>query len=150
MSTKAKTDVIEMMGEWYEKVPALPKRWQEKIVKIIPILSLIFGILGIILAIGGLGAFTLTAPVAFLGGAEGVASYGNGFLMTLIYLVGWALMLAAYPGLKAKKGNGWNLLFWSEVVFLIGGLISISGIFSAIIGALIAFYFLYQIRSYYK
>ena len=149
MSTTKSTDVIATMGEWYEKVPPLPKNWQDTLARIAPILSLIFGILGIIVAIGGLGVLTATSPLAFLGGAQTVSSYGTGIVATLIYLVGSILLLASYPGLKARKYKGWTLLFWSEAVNLVGGLVSLA-IVSAIIGALIGFYLIFQIRSYYK
>lgn len=149
-TTKSKsTDIIETMDEWFSKFPALPKHWRDILAKIASPLALIFGILGIIIAIWGLGIFTTTSPLAFFGGAAGVASYGTGILSVLIYLIGSILLLAAYPGLRAKKSKGWNLLFWSEMVNLIGGLVSLA-ILSAIIGALIGFYIIFQIRSYFK
>ena len=131
------------------KFPQLPKNWQDTLARIAPILSLVFGILGIIVAIGGLGLFTVLSPMAMLGGAQAASSYGTGFITTLIYLVGSILLLASYPGLKARKYKGWTLLFWSEAANLIGGLVSLA-IVSAIIGALIGFYLIFQIRSYYK
>ena len=150
MSTTTKSnDIIGTMAEWFAKAPQLPKNWQDTLARIAPILSLIFGILGIIVAIGGLGVLTATSPLAFLGGAQTVSSYGTGFISTLIYLVGSVLLLAAYPGLKAKKYKGWTLLFWSEAANLIGGLVSLA-FASAIISALIGFYLIFQIRSYYK
>ena len=138
------------MEEWFNKFPALPKNAREVLVKIAPILSLIFGILGIIGGISGLGLLTATSPLAFLGGGAGVSSYGTGILAALFYLAGSVLLLAAYPGLKAHKANGWNLLFWSEAVSFVGGVLSLSGIVSAVIGALIGFYIIFQIKSYYK
>jgi hypothetical protein len=150
MSTTTKSgDIIGTMAEWFEKFPPLPKNWRDTLARIAPILSLIFGVLGIIVAIGGLGVLSATSPLAFLGGAQSVSTYGTGILATLIYLVGSILLLASYPGLKARKYKGWTLLFWSEVVNLIGGLVSLA-ILSAIIGALIGFYLIFQIRSYYK
>ncbi len=148
MSTKTTTDIMETMGTWFDKAPALPKTWRENLVKAIPVLTLIFGILGIILSISGLGIFTAASPFAYFGGATPLY-YGNGFLTMLLYLIGYVLMLAAYPGTKGRKIKGWKLLFWSEAIFFVGGLISLS-IVSAIIGALIGFYLLFQIRSYYK
>src|SRR5437868_1464811 len=122
MSTTTKsTDVIATLGEWFDKFPPSPKNWRDTLARIAPILSLIFGILGIIVAIGGLGILTTTSPLAFLGGAQSVSSYGTGILATIIYLVGSVLLLAAYPGLKANKYKGWTLLFWSEVANLVGG-----------------------------
>jgi len=150
MSTTTKsTDVIATMGEWFDKFPALPKSWRDTLARIAPILSLIFGILGIIVAISGLGLLTATSPLAFMGGAQTVSSYGTGIIATIIYLVGSILLLAAYPGLKARKHKGWTLLFWSEVANLVGGVVSLA-ILSAIVGALIGFYLIFQIRSYYK
>src|SRR5271155_228785 len=96
-------DFINTVGDWFAKFPPLPKTWCETLVKITPVLALIFGILGILVAIGGLGIFTVFSPVAFLGGAQEV---GFGFLSALIYLVGSVLLLAAYPGTNAKKYKG--------------------------------------------
>src|SRR5258708_13448532 len=149
MSTTKSTDIIETMGQWFDKFPPLPKTWRDTLARIAPILSLIFGILGIIVAIGGLGVLTATSPLAFLGGASSVSSYGTGILSVLIYLVGSILLLASYPGLKPKNYKGLTLLFWIELANLIGGLVSLA-ILSTIVGALIGFYLIFQIRSYYK
>jgi len=146
MST-TKTDVIATTGEWFDKFPPLPKNWRDTLARIAPILSLIFGILGILVAVSGLGVLTALSPFAVVGGA--VPAYGTGIIATIIYLVGSILLLASYPGLKARKYKGWTFLFWSEVANLVGGLVSLAFI-SAIIGALIGFYLIFQIRSYYK
>lgn len=150
MSSKVSTDFIDTMGEWFGKFPALPKNWREVLVKITPILALIFGILGILVGIGGLGVLTVFSPLSVLGGAAGVSSYGTGFIAAIIYLLASIVLLAAYPGTKARKYSGWKLLFWSETANLLGGIIGMTSIISAIIGALIGFYILFQIRSYYK
>jgi|SRR6185437_1249265 len=149
MSSQAtkSNDIIETMGEWFAKFPAIPKNGREVLVKISPWIALIFGILGILVGVSGLGILTVLSPFAYMGGVG--ASYGTGFISALIYLVGSILLLASFPGLKARKYNGWKLLFWSEAVNLIGGLVSLA-IVSAIIGALIGFYLLFQIRSYFK
>lgn len=149
-STNASANVVNTMGEWFDKFPALPKKWQETLARIAPVLAIIFGILGIIVAIAGLGLLTATSPLSFLGGASTVSSYGTGILATIIYLVASVLLLAAYPGLKAKKYKGWNLLFWSEAVNLIGGIVAMTSLVSVVIGALIGFYLVFQIRSYFK
>ncbi|HVA96715.1 MAG TPA: hypothetical protein VND99_03590 [Candidatus Acidoferrales bacterium] len=146
MSTTSSTDIIETMGQWFDKFPPLPKNVREILVTITPWIALIFGILGILGGIAGLGILTVFSPFAVLGGVSG---YGNSFIAALIYLVSAILLLAAFPGTKAKKANGWKLFFWSRVVSLIGGLVGFA-IVSAIIGALIGFYLLFQIKSYYK
>jgi hypothetical protein len=141
---------INSVGQLFEKFPALPDTWRETLVKITPVLALIFGILGILVALGGLGLLTALSPLAFLAGAPGVSSVGTGFMAMLIFLGASVLMLAAYPGTKGRKYSGWTLLFWSQVVNLIGGLLTLSSPISKILGAIIGFYLLFQIKSYYK
>jgi len=150
MSSTSTNDFIDTLAQWFGKFPALPKNWQETLVKITPILALIFGILGILVGISGLGILSVFAPLAMLGGASGASTYGNGIIATIIFLIASVLLLAAYPGTRARKYKGWQLLFWSEVAYLIGRVIDLNGLLSAIIWALITLYILFQIRPYYK
>lgn len=137
------------MEGFFKKAPAIPANGREALVKITPWLALIFGILGILGALGGIGLLTAFAPLAILSGAEGAASYGGGVIAAWIWLAASVLLLAAFPGTKARKYSGWNLLFWSEVINVIGSLVAGSFV-SAILGGLIGFYLLFQIKSYYK
>ena len=147
MSTTNKSnDVIGTMGEWFDKFPPLPKGGRDTLARIAPILSLIFGILGILVGISGLGLLTVLSPFAYM---AGVPNYGTGVIAALIYLVASVILLMSYPGLNAKKYKGWKLLFWSEAVSFIGGLVSMAFI-STIIWGIIAFYLIFQIRSYFK
>ncbi len=146
MAKKTSNGIIDMMQEWFDKAPALPKNAREAIVRITPVLAIIFGVLGLLGSLAGLGFLTAFAPFAFLGGVNG---YGSGFIAALFWLVSSVLLIAAFPGVRARKINGWNMIFWSELVSFAGSIISLS-IVSGIIGALIAFYLLFQIKSYYK
>lgn len=149
MAKNSTKGIVDMLEELFAKAPSLPKNAKDVIVKITPFIAIIFGILGILGAIGGLGLFTFFSPLALLGGPSGIASYGTGFISALFWLAASVLLLAAYPGTKANKISGWSMLFWSEVVSLAGSVISMS-LVGGIIGALIAFYLLYQIKPYYK
>lgn len=146
MAKSSSTDLVGMMQEWFDKLPQLPKNIQEVLVMIAPWIALIFGIFGLVGGVAGLGLLTAFLPVAVLGGVSG---YGGGYLAALALIASSALMLAAFPGLRAKKYNGWNLLFWSEVVSLVYSIVSLA-IVSGIVGAFIGFYLLFQIKSYYK
>lgn len=150
MSTEKKsTDIIATAGEWFDKFPPLPKNWRDTLARIAPILSLVVGIILIILIVIGLLALTGASSVGLLLGAQSATSFGSILISEIISLVGAILLVASYPGLKARKTKGWTLLFWSEVANLVGGLVSFAFL-SAIIGALIGFYLIFQIRSYYK
>jgi hypothetical protein len=150
MAKKTKQDgIIGTMEGWFANAPDLPKNAREVLVKITPILAVIFGLLGIVLSLGGLGVLTFFAPFAVFGGAKEMSSYGGGFVAALFWFVSSILLFAAFPGTSARKLGGWKLLFWSEMVSFIGSIVTFS-IVSGIIGALIGFYLLFQIKSYYK
>ncbi len=150
MSHHNSNDYVHTMEQWFAKAPALPKNARDILVKVMPWIALIFGVLGILGAIGGMGLLAATSPLAVMGGADTVSSYGTGFIASLIWLGSSVLLLAAYPGLKSHSYKGWKLLFWSEVLSLVGAIVSISSILSGLIGALIGFYILFQIKSHYK
>ncbi|RJQ36942.1 hypothetical protein C4559_04395 [Candidatus Microgenomates bacterium] len=146
MAKDTSVNIIGTFEQFFVKAPALPANAKEIIVKITPILSLVFGVLGILASLGGLGLLTAFSPVAAVGG---VPSYGLGFVSAILWLLGAVLLLLAFTGTKARKISGWNFLFWSELVNVAGSFISMSFI-SGIIGGLITFYILFQIKSYYK
>lgn len=136
---------IDMVGEYFKKLPELPKGGKDAVVTITPWLALVFGVLGVLTALVGLGIFTFLAPIAMLSGVRGA---GAGFLIVLLGLVSSALLLFAFPGTKNRREKGWKLIYYSEVVGLIADVVSLS--LSGVLFALIGFYFLYQIRSYYS
>ena len=55
----------------------------------------------------------------------------------------------ALPGLFARKMSGWTLLFYAQVVSVIGSLLALN-ILGALVFGLIWFYVLFQIRPLYK
>lgn len=144
-----KTDlssVIKMMEEWFGKLPELPKNWKEVIVKITPWIALIFGVLGLIGSLVAVGLLTFLAPFILLGG--GVGRAGGGVVGAVLALVASVLLLVAFPGTKAGKAQGWKMLFYSEAVSLISSIVAFST--AGVVGSLVGFYILFQIKSYYK
>src|SRR5262249_20756881 len=106
-----------MLEEWFGKLPALPKGGREFIVMVTPWLTLIGGVLAVL---GGIAVFGLSAvfsPLMILGSGAGTA--GHSFLSSIVLLVAGVLMLLAFPGLKAKKMRGWDLVFWSILVWFV-------------------------------
>lgn len=143
---KESKGLVETMEEFFKKAPVLPTNLREGIVKITPVLALIFGVLGVLIGLVAAGITTVFAPLALI---FGVQSYGGGVIAGWTLLIMSALLLAAYPGTKARKLSGWNMLFWSEVVNVVGSVLSLN-IFGAVVGGLIGLYLLFQIKSYYK
>ena len=137
--------LIKTLEDAYKNAPNLPANIREVLVKIVPWLALIFGILGVLAGLGALGL----SPVGMLGGVE------NGAVLLLsgvFTIVSSVLMLMAYPKVNKRLYAGWKLLFWAEVVSFVGSLLTftLGSIVSALIGVVIGLYLLFQIKSYYK
>ncbi len=135
-----------MMEEWFAKLPALPKSATDVLVKITPWVALIFGILGVLGSLAGLGILTALSPIVLLG--NGVGGTTTTLVTAVLSLVSSVLLLLAFVGTKALKLQGWKMLFWSQVVSTLSAVLLIS--LTGVIGAFIGFYLLYQIKRYYK
>lgn len=145
-SDKPPQDILGWLDYYLvEKAPfQLPKDVREWIVKYSPWINIVILVLlsPVILLALGLGAIAL--PFSVLGGATAGLSIA---LVALIVQV--VLMIAALPGLFARKKAGWNLTLYSVGFSLLHSLLSfnvLGGLISALLGA----YVLFQIRSYYK
>jgi len=137
---------MDKMEDWFLKLPSLPKSATDVLVRITPWIALIFGILGVLGSLAGLGILTALSPFVMMG--NGIGGTATSLLTAVLSLVSSALLLAAFPGTKAHKMQGWKMLFWSEVVSTISSVLLIS--LTGVIGAFIGFYLLYQIKRYYK
>lgn len=146
MAKSGASGIMDTVGDWYAKLPNLPANIREVIVKITPWIALIFGILGLLAGIAGLGVLTFLAPLVALGG--GFQSAGTGIIASVLLIASAGLLLAAFPGTNKRKSQGWDFLFWSEVVSLVSSVLAIS--LTGVLGNLIGLYILYQIRTYYK
>src|SRR5260370_31297195 len=110
------TNWQDMMEEWFMKLPSLPKGGRDVLVQIATWVSLVFGVLGVLVGLGGLGILSVLSPLMLLGSGMGATS--GSLLSVVIALVSSLLMLVAFPGLKARKMQGWTMLFWSEAAAL--------------------------------
>ena len=136
---------VKSLEDVFKKLPPLPASAVDTLFRIAPWIALIFGILGVVGALGALGLLTTFAPLAAVGG---VRSYGLGFISAVGLGIASLMMIVAYPGLKAGKMAGWNMLFYSELVSIVSSLIGVS--VGTIIGAAIGLYLLFQIKPKYK
>lgn len=145
--TKQMTKVLD---DSYAKLPALPKGATDFIVNIAPWLSLIFGVLSILVGVSAFGFLAVLSPFAAVSGAGAYAI--TGLLSSIVLLVEGVIMVVAFPALKKRAQKGWNLLFWSLVLSVLSSVLTLNvfGVVQSVVGALIGYYFLYQMRSYYK
>ncbi|MBI2025934.1 MAG: hypothetical protein HYT06_00985 [Candidatus Levybacteria bacterium] len=138
------------LDDSYAKLPALPKGASDFIVNIAPWLSLIFGVLSILVGVSAFGFLAVLSPFAAVAGAGAYAI--TGLLSSVVLLVEGVILVVAFPSLRSRVQRGWNLLFWSLVLSVVSSVLSLNvfGVVQSVVGALIGYYFLYQIKSYYR
>lgn len=138
------------LNEYFgKKAPALPPAAKEFIVKVAPYLAILSAILTLpsILLLLGLGsAATILAP---FGGVRSVAMLPTMWISILILIPVAILNIIAIPGLFARKAIAWKYMFWGELISVVSSLVKLN-IVGAIISALIGFYILFQVKSFYK
>ncbi|MDO8183489.1 MAG: hypothetical protein Q7T49_00695 [bacterium] len=130
-----------------QKAPALPVGIKEFLVKAAPYLAII----GVIFS--GLGLLALL-PFLTGGGALGMmgyypAMYGSSLWLGVIFGLAIVILeIMAVPGLFKRNLTGWTYLFYAQLVALVQMLVTMN-LVGLIIGGLIGFYLLFQVRSYY-
>jgi hypothetical protein len=121
----------------------IPDGGREWIVKFGPWITVVLLILTLPILLFALGLGVIWIPFGGVG-------YASGFgVLTLFVLVELGLMIAALPGLFARKMAGWQLLFYSQLVNIAYNLLS-GHVVSALLGGLIGLYILFQVRPLYR
>lgn len=155
-------------GVFGAKAPVkLPENAKKTIVQWLPWISVVLGAL----TLWGAYALYNWARVANevldglnelsrLYGGSGVAAtrWSVGIWVSLVVVVIEGLLfLAAYPGLKARKKSGWNLLFYGSLLNAVYGLVllftdygGVGSFVGYLIGTVVGLWLLFQIRSAYS
>jgi len=121
-----------------KKAPALPNNVKEFLVQYAYILNII----GIIMMI--------PAIFALLGLNAIVHVFVKTSIIGIVFLIIEILLrIKALPGLKNRKIDGWNMLYYAALVQAVYSLTNYD-IGGFIIGTLISLYFIFQVKSYYK
>lgn len=145
----ALSQLEDTLNEYFaKKAPALPQNVKEFIVKIAPYLAILSLIVTIpaILVLFGLGSLaTMLAP---MGGANTVSAIPSMWLGILLLIPVIVLEAMAIPGLFSRSAKAWKYMYWSQLIMVVSNLVQLN-IVGAILGALIGFYFLFQVKSFY-
>jgi hypothetical protein len=144
-TTEAPKDLIGFLDFYLvQKAPfQLPPNVKEWIVKYGPWITVVLLIIALppLLFVLGIGAALM--PFGGIG-------YATGFTFATIMLcVQLGLMIAALPGLFARKMAGWQLLFYAQLASFVFSVLS-GALIGAIVGGLISMYILFQVRPLYK
>ncbi|HSV95289.1 MAG TPA: hypothetical protein VLH94_04970 [Spirochaetia bacterium] len=137
---------LEMKLESFfvKKMPTLPVKVKEIIVKFSPWLVVVALIMCIPMVLGILGISALMSPAYYRYGYV----YGYG-LASWISFASIVLLVLALPGLFKRQLSSWRLVFYSGLVMALYSLITFD-LGNLVIGTGISMYILFQIKSNYK
>ena len=149
------------------KAPKLPQGGKAALVKYLPWISLIVGLLTLYTAwvlwhwahtVNALVNYANTLSQAF--GGTNVASnrLSVGIWLGIIVLfVEGLFYLTAFPGLKSHSKSGWYMLYYGALLNIVYGVVvvftsygGIGNLIGSLIGSAIGFWLLFQIRDVYK
>lgn len=147
--------LIDQLGEYFKDLPHLPPKVLKFLVKILPILALIGGVLSL---------FSSFSMLSILFGYGSLMRYSGAFfgpgyyLLTIISLVlmvsTGAILLMAFKPLKEGQQLGWLYLFYSTVLSILSSLISATFSMPSLLWALIwiaiDLYLVFELRASYK
>lgn len=141
---------LEMLLDRYmvKEAPfTLPPGLKEFIVTVSPYLVML-GILMTLSSLRGvIGAATLAEPLAMMAGY----GWGLSAIITLITsLTTLVLFVMAVSGLFKRTQSAWRLVFYASIVSFVGSVLALSNIVGGIIGAIISWYILFQVKEFYK
>jgi hypothetical protein len=144
MADTAPKDLIGFLDFYLvQKAPfQIPDAGREWIVKYGPWITVVLLALFLPFVLVVLGIGTIFAPFA---GPAYATSFG---FVAILAIVNFVLMIAALPGLFARRQSGWNLIFYSELLHIVTSLLS-GAIIGGLFGGLIGLYILFQIRTLY-
>lgn len=133
----------------FAKFPHLPENGRRTLADIAPWLALIFGVLGLL---GILSAGSLVSYLSFSFIGMGMLQISM-FLSLLAGLIASVLQILAFKPLKARHKKGWSLLFYATVLTTATAILSLLfgySSFGGLIGALIGFWLLFEVRGLYQ
>lgn len=125
----------------------IPTGGKEFLVKVSPYVVLVVAILTIPAIVVGLGLTAILSPFAMMGGYY---HYGAlGLISGALSLAALVIELMAVNGLFKRTHAAWHLLFYASLIMFVGNLLSFN-VINGIIGSLIGWYILFQIKELYK
>lgn len=137
---------VTLEGFFVKKLPSLPAKAKELIVKFSPWIAVLALIMTLPTLLAMLGLSAMMMPDYYGYGYR----YGIGYgVASWISIASMVLIGLALPGLFKRKMSAWRLMFYSGLVMAVYNLVTME-FGSLIIGTGISMYILFQIKSYYK
>lgn len=159
MKTQSEKNLKDAFGQLEEtletylvdKAPfSIPDNIKELIVKLAPYLVILRIIVSVpaILTVFGLGM--IFSPFSPMMGVRWGVYFGFNYTLAMLILgVSLVIEALAVSYLFKRQEKGWRLMFYASLIYFVSDLIN-GGLFGALIGALIFWYILFQVKEKYE
>ena len=134
----------ELEPVFLQKFPPFSESVKEFLVQYGPYFILVISILGVIGILTSLGVGSAAFGMGVVSAGLGLTFYA-GIALGAITLI---MYLMAFTPLRARKRAGWNLLYYALLLGLMSSLVQLN-ILAAVVGGVIGFWVLFQIREKY-
>lgn len=134
----------ELEPVFLQKFPPFSESVKEFLVQYGPYFILVISILGVIGILTALGVGSAAIGLGAVSAGLGLTFY-VGIAMGAVTLI---MYLMAFTPLRARKKAGWNLLYYALLIGLVSSLVQLN-ILAAVLGGVIGFWVLFQIREKY-
>jgi len=138
-----------LLAPIFAKAPHLPANARATLVNIAPWLALVFGILGIV---GILSAGAISSVLLSFAWIDGGTTQIALAIAMIAGLLASVLELLAWKPLSERKKQGWNYLFYGTVLTAASSILDMLfgfGTVGNLLGILIGFWLLFEVRSAY-
>jgi len=155
--TDMRKDMLSFVGKveaWLDlymvtKAPfQIPMNGKEVLAKVAPYIIIVFSILALPALLALLGINSMFPTVAMVASGGGLLGY-LALVSAITAVVTLVFNVMAIPGLFKRTHASWRLLFYGTLVSFVGGVLSMNPV-GAIVGAIIGWYILFQVKELYK
>lgn len=157
----------DSLANIFKSTPKLSDGARDSFVRILPVVSLVIGVLSLLAAhslwkwahvANAYADYANSVSQAFGGGTVVSNRLTSGIWLSLIVLVAsGVLYLWAYPALQKRRKAGWNLVLYGLLLNFIYGLLVLftdygggGSFIGTLIGTIIGLWLLFQVRPKYK
>lgn len=158
-------NIENKLADAFKDLPQLPDNSKEALAKFWPWLALIAGVVQLLAALAlwrltnwveRLSDVANELSVYYTGTAAGPSSFDKTiiYLGVLMLVIDAVILLMAYPHLKRRAKQGWDLLFLGTIIYAVYSVLQIfmyqrgTGDFIfGLLGAFVSFYLLFQVRQ---
>ena len=146
---KSLADLEKKLAVYFiDRAPSLPKSVKNFLVSAMPVLMVIDIVL-LVFALISIVSIGFRTPWMMMAAAYSPRMGFSLLISGTFTVISLIFIFMAYSPISKRKYRGWQLLYYLTIIYLVEQLIVLN-LLSFIVGGILSFYTLFQIREYYE